>query len=58
MLAGAIGALGLILLFWRDIAEQLNWEVVLGIAWAAGGTLLFSLGNMASRRNSAEVQLQ
>ncbi|GLQ16085.1 DMT family transporter [Maritalea porphyrae] len=54
VLAGAIGALGLILLFWRDIAGELNWEVVMGIAWAAGGTLLFSLGNMASRRNSGE----
>jgi len=54
VLAGAIGAVGLVLLFWRDITGELNWDVVLGIAWAAGGTMLFSLGNMASRRNSVE----
>lgn len=54
ILAGATGAIGLVLLFWNDIAVSLNTETLKGIAWAAVGTLLFSFGNMVSRRNTME----
>jgi drug/metabolite transporter (DMT)-like permease len=54
ILAGAIGVTGLALLFWRDLTGEIDVNVLLGVAWATGGTMLFSLGNMASRRNSAE----
>jgi drug/metabolite transporter (DMT)-like permease len=54
IVAGLIGVGGLVLLFWRDIFGELNWDVLTGILWATGGTILFSLGNMASRRNSIE----
>lgn len=50
--AGAIGATGLALLFWRDLTVSFDENVVRGIAWASLGTLLFSLGNMMSRKNS------
>lgn len=54
VLAGAIGVTGLALLFWRDLTGDIDVNVLWGVAWATGGTMLFSLGNMASRRNSAE----
>ncbi len=52
--AGGIGMSGLILLFWQDLVISANVETVYGILWATLGTLFFSLGNMASRRNTAE----
>ncbi|WP_372088226.1 EamA family transporter (plasmid) [Tistrella mobilis] len=51
--AGAIGASGLVLLFWHDLFTTLDGNSLRGIAWAGFGTMMFSLGNMASRRNSA-----
>ena len=54
VIAGVIGVTGLALLFWRDIVGEVNSDTLLGIAWAAGGTMFFSLGNMVSRRNNAE----
>lgn len=53
LLAGAIGVSGLIFLFWEDLAVSLDLDTLQGIAWATLGTLIFSLGNMASRRNTA-----
>lgn len=50
--AGTIGATGLVLLFWRDLTVSFEENVIRGIAWATLGTLLFSLGNMMSRKNS------
>jgi drug/metabolite transporter (DMT)-like permease len=51
ILAGATGATGLALIFWKDIFAGLDLTTVQGIGWAALGTLMFSFGNMASRRN-------
>jgi drug/metabolite transporter (DMT)-like permease len=53
LLAGGIGATGIVLLFWHDLAVSLDLQVLAGMAWAAMGTMLFSLGNMVSRRNTA-----
>lgn len=50
--AGVIGATGLVLLFWHDLFTSLSAESLRGIAWAAFGTMMFSLGNMASRQNT------
>jgi len=50
--AGLIGAAGLVLLFWHDLTVSFDANVVMGISWAAAGTLFFSLGNMMSRKNS------
>lgn len=54
VLAAAIGVTGLVLLFWNDLAVDIDPQVLQGIGWAAAGTMLFSLGNMVSRKNSAE----
>jgi drug/metabolite transporter (DMT)-like permease len=51
--AGGVGAAGLILLFWHDLFTAVSADSLRGIAWAAFGTMMFSLGNMASRQNSA-----
>jgi len=51
VLAGFIGAAGLVLLFWRDLTVSFDISVLQGICWATAGTLLFSLGNMMSRKN-------
>lgn len=51
ILAGALGVIGLIGLFWHDLAVTLNPDTLRGIAWAVLGTTFFSLGNMASRKN-------
>lgn len=51
LLAGATGAAGLALIFWRDLFSGLDLATVRGIGWAAFGTLMFSFGTMASRRN-------
>lgn len=53
LIAGSIGAAGLVLLFWRDLTVSFEITTIQGIAWATLGTLLFSLGNMMSRKNSA-----
>lgn len=52
LIAGCIGAAGLVLLFWHDLTVSFDIMVIQGIAWATAGTLLFSLGNMMSRKNS------
>lgn len=52
VVAGMIGASGVILLFWRDLTVAFDTDVLRGIGWAMVGTLLFSLGNMMSRKNS------
>lgn len=44
---------GLVLLFWHDLFTTLDGNSLRGIAWAGFGTLMFSFGNMASRRNTA-----
>ncbi|SDZ09635.1 EamA-like transporter family protein [Jannaschia faecimaris] len=53
LLAGALGAAGLILLFWHDLAVALDPQTLRGIGWAVLGTAFFSWGNMASRKNAA-----
>lgn len=53
LLAAVLGATGLVLLFGVDILFSLNPDSWKGIGLSALGTLFFSLGNMASRRNSA-----
>jgi drug/metabolite transporter (DMT)-like permease len=53
LVAAALGATGLVLLFGVDILFSLNADSWKGIGLSALGTLFFSLGNMASRRNSA-----
>jgi drug/metabolite transporter (DMT)-like permease len=53
LVAAALGVFGLGLLFGRDIAIGLRTGTLEGVGLAALGTLLFSLGNMAARRNSA-----
>ena len=50
--AGLIGATGLVLLFWRDLTINFDTDVFQGVGWATTGTLLFSTGNMMSRKNS------
>ena len=53
LLASALGVAGLVFLFGRDFAVAQPDGTLAGIALAGLGTLLFSLGNMVSRRNSA-----
>ncbi|MBX4920099.1 DMT family transporter [Rhizobium bangladeshense] len=53
LLAAALGATGLLLLFGEEVVVDFNMGTLKGIGLAALGTLFFSLGNMASRRNSA-----
>ncbi|MCP5089117.1 MAG: DMT family transporter, partial [Rhodobacteraceae bacterium] len=52
-IAALIGVTGLVLLFWQSFAVSLDYETLLGVGWAMLGTLIFSLGNMASRQNSS-----
>ena len=52
ILAGLIGATGLVLLFWRDLTINYDTDVIQGVGWATTGTLFFSIGNMMSRKNS------
>ena len=51
--ASAIGFTGLVLLFGAELSLDDPWRTLRGIGYAALGTLLFSLGNMVSRRNTA-----
>ena len=52
-LAALLGVGGIGLLFWHDLATKLDAGSPKGLALAVCGTLFFSFGNMASRRNSA-----
>nr|WP_321482963.1 DMT family transporter [uncultured Cohaesibacter sp.] len=52
VLASILGIGGLVLLFGRDIFSSGGTGALTGVALAMLGTLLFSLGNMVSRRNS------
>lgn len=51
--AGLIGVSGLLLLFWNDLFARFDMNSLRGVAWACGGTMLFSLGNMVSRKNTS-----
>jgi drug/metabolite transporter (DMT)-like permease len=51
--AAALSVTGLAILFARDIAVDLGRDTLEGLGLAVLGTVFFSLGNMASRRNSA-----
>ena len=53
LLAAALGVSGLLLLFGHEVLVRFDTGTVKGVGLAALGTLFFSLGNMASRRNSA-----
>lgn len=53
LVAAMLGVVGLVLLFGRDAALAGAADTARGVALACLGTLLFSLGNMLSRRNSA-----
>ncbi|WP_419899144.1 DMT family transporter [Roseomonas sp. USHLN139] len=53
LLAALLGVGGLLLLFGRDGLLHPGGDTLRGVGLAALGTLLFSLGNMVSRRNSA-----
>ncbi|WP_316862652.1 DMT family transporter [uncultured Cohaesibacter sp.] len=52
LIASGLGVTGLILLFGRDILDADSSGTLQGVALAMLGTMLFSLGNMVSRRNS------
>lgn len=52
LVAAALGVAGLLLLFGPDIFIELDTGTWKGVGLSALGTLLFSLGNMVSRRNS------
>ena len=53
LVAAALGASGLLLLFGPDILMHFDVDTWKGGGLSALGTLFFSLGNMVSRRNSA-----
>ncbi len=53
VVAAALGVGGLLLLVGRDALVTFDPTTLKGMGLAALGTLFFSLGNMASRRNSA-----
>lgn len=53
LLAGGVGATGLVLIFWTDLVASFDVATLEGVGWAMFGTLMFSFGNMASRRNSS-----
>ncbi len=52
-IGAAIGIIGIVVLFWADIAD-LDWtsSAMIGLGLALAGTLVASFGNMASVRNS------
>ena len=53
VIATIIGFVGLTLLFWTEVQGQADTKkMLLGVGFAALGTLFFSFGNMISRRNS------
>lgn len=53
MIAGALGVAGVALLFGRELFVAFDADVAKGVALCVLATTFFSLGNMASRRNSA-----
>jgi drug/metabolite transporter (DMT)-like permease len=53
ILAGSVGVTGLVLIFWTDLVASSDVATLKGIGWAVLGTLIFSFGNMASRRNNS-----
>lgn len=53
MLAGVLGVVGLVLLFWDSLAVTPDPDALRGVGWALLGTMIFSWGNMASRCNTA-----
>jgi len=53
VVASGFGVAGVVLLFGRDLLHSHSGGVITGILLACLGTMLFSLGNMISRRNSA-----
>lgn len=53
ILASALGVAGLVLLFGPGLGAGQSAGIVRGALLACAGTMLFSLGNMVSRRNSA-----
>jgi drug/metabolite transporter (DMT)-like permease len=50
--AGGLGVAGLVCLFWHDLAVSFDPAALRGVGWAVLGTMVFSWGNMASRRNA------
>lgn len=53
LVAGAIGVSGVAAMFAHDLMVEFNADTMKGAGLAMLGTAIFSLGNMASRRNSA-----
>jgi len=53
LLAGSLGVGGLMLMFAGDLSGAGTGEAWIGILFATCGTMMFSFGNMVSRRNSA-----
>ncbi len=53
VVASGLGVAGLALLFGRELIHSHTGGVITGIFLACLGTMLFSLGNMLSRRNNA-----
>lgn len=53
VLAGLMGVSGLVLVFWDSLATSFDPDTMRGVGWALLGSMIFSWGNMASRRNSA-----
>jgi drug/metabolite transporter (DMT)-like permease len=53
LLAGALGVVGVALLFARDLFLSFDAGAATGLGLSFLGTILFSLGNMVSRRNGA-----
>ena len=52
---GALGLTGLLLLFWPEItAHRAGTATLTGLAWALGGTLCFSTGNLLSAALQAQ----
>lgn len=53
VLAGTLGVVGLVLLFWDSFTLAYDLATIRGVGWALLGTMIFSWGNMVSRKNSA-----
>ncbi len=52
VLGGALGLLGIVVLFWKTIFQaSFNDQILLGVFLASIGTAIFSLGNIISYRN-------
>lgn len=53
-IAAAFGLGGLSMLFWPELSDNTNTQVVRGAILATLGTVFFSLGNMVSKRHSRQ----